>query len=421
MNKKRVGVALLGMGVVGGGVYKIIEAKREDILKRDGVEIDVVYVLDRNDGKLDALGVPKEKRAKDIDEIIRSKKVDIVAEFFGGVEPARTYLTEALKAGKSVVSANKEMLAKSFFDLEAARRIGGGGIYFEASCMGGVPIIRTLTDAMQANTVSEIKGIVNGTTNYILSRMSESGASFDECLKEAQILGYAEADPKNDVDGFDALFKTSILSSLAFSARVPCDRILREGIRNVSPEDIALAKELGYAIKLLAIAKNGEHIEARVQPTLIPLSNPLARVDGVFNAALITGDNVGDIMLFGRGAGAFPTGSAIVSDIVFAARCEEPREYAFMCEKEDGSKFSDDFVSGYFLRIKLASQGDGADRIIAALKKQGIKADKILKKNDGTLAIVTLPARKSKLAAALNVIAQLGEVKSVESAIAAEE
>ena len=241
-------------------------------------------------------------------------------ESFGGIEPAKSFLVQCLLAGKSIVTANKEMFSQYWHELESAAKKGKAGVYFEASCVGGVPVIRTLTESMQGNNIKCIMGIVNVTTNYILSKMADEGLEYETVLKEAQKLGYAEANPTADVDGYDSMYKLSILSSLAFHTKVPIDKIYREGISNISKLDIEYGKKFGYTLKLLAIGKkeNGK-IEARVHPAFIPSDHPLAAVKESFNAVHIVGDNVGDIMLYGRGAGDLPTGSAIVSDIVFAS------------------------------------------------------------------------------------------------------
>ena len=217
---KKIGVALLGLGVVGGGTYKILTSQREFIKRNDGIDIEIKCVLEKNLERCNELGVDPSIVSTDIERVISDPEISVVAEFFGGIEPAKTFLVKALEAGKSIVTANKEMFSKSWPELEAAAERGGGGLYFEASCAGGIPIIRTLTDGMQANRVTSLKGIVNGTTNYILSRMSDEGVDYASCLKDAQALGYAEADPTADVEGFDAMYKNSILSSLAYKKRV---------------------------------------------------------------------------------------------------------------------------------------------------------------------------------------------------------
>ena len=330
---KKVGVALLGLGVVGGGTYRILTAQREYIRQNDGIDIEIKCVLEKNLERCKELGVDLSIVSTDIDRVVNDPEISVV------IEPAKTFLVKALEAGKSIVTANKEMFSKNWPELEAAAERGGGGLYFEASCAGGIPIIRTLTDGMQANRVTSLKGIVNGTTNYILSRMSDEGVDYAACLKDAQALGYAEADPTADVEGFDAMYKNSILSSLAYKKRVPVDRIYREGISGIAVEDINYGKELGYTLKLLAVSKNRDgKIEARVHPAFLPSGHPLSSVSGSFNAVYVHGDSVDDIMLYGRGAGALPTGSAIVSDIVFAAGKEAHRRFPW----ELGTEVNDD-------------------------------------------------------------------------------
>ena len=321
---KKIGIALMGLGTVGGGTYRILTANKDYIRKVQGVDLEIMHILERDMTKVEELGVDPAIVSTDVANIVNNKDIKIVAEFFGGIEPARSFLIAVLKAGKSVVTANKELVAKHWSDLEAAAKEGGAGLYFEASCMGGVPVIRTLTEGMQGNHVQSIMGIFNGTTNYILTKMADEGLEYADVLKEAQRLGYAEANPSADVDGFDSMYKLSILSSLCFHKRVPIDKIYREGISKISKQDIEFGKQFGFTLKLLAIGKlvDGK-IEARVHPAFVPDGHPLAGVKGSFNACFIVGDNVGDIMLYGRGAGDLPTGSAIVSDIVYCAKQTE--------------------------------------------------------------------------------------------------
>lgn len=420
---KRVGVALLGLGVVGGGTYVILRDKREMIKSNDGVDIEIKAVLDRNAARIKELGIDKSIVANDIDEIVNNPEIDIVAEFFGGVEPARTFLLKALYAGKSVVTANKEMFSKCWQELEKAAEEGGGGLYFEASCVGGVPVIRTLTDSMQANRITSLKGIVNGTTNYILSRMSDEGVGYADCLKEAQRLGYAEANPTADVDGFDAVYKNSILSSLAYRRRVPVERILREGISDIDVKDIAYGKELGYTLKLLAISKyKDSKIEARVHPAFLPDTHPLAFVKGPFNALFISGDSVDDIMLYGRGAGALPTGSAIVSDIVFCAGKDNHRHFPFeIFSDADNTVFAEDFTSMYYIRFAVKS-GDGTlGKVAGVLNKNKIAVKSVLQKQDDTLIFITHEVKESVMRKALCEAEQLSGVEKVSALIRVEE
>ena len=415
---KKIGVALLGLGVVGGGTYEILTTKREYIKANDGVDIEVKAVLERNLDRCKELGIDEAIIAKDIDEILSNPDIHVVAEFFGGVEPARTFLIKALEAGKSIVTANKEMFSKSWVDLERAGATRGAGLYFEASCVGGVPIIRTLTDAMQGNHITSLKGIVNGTTNYILSRMSDEGVDYATCLKSAQELGYAEANPTADVDGFDSMYKNSILSSLAYKKRVPISKIYREGISNISVKDIAIGKELGYTLKLLAISKNdGVMTEARVHPAFLPTEHPLSGVKGSFNAVFVHGDNVDDVMLYGRGAGSLPTGSAIVSDIVFASKQDTHRRFYWEQNEEvDHSTFATDFSTEYYVRVETSDLASASQKVVSAFAKAGVEVVKTLTKDDD-LIIITSTAKESVVQGVLALVSDLASVIKVGALI----
>ena len=414
---KQVKVALLGLGVVGSGTYRILQNKKEYIASNDKVEIEVVKVLEKNQDRLKELKIPKSVVAKTIDEIIEDKEIQIVAEFFGGIEPAKTFLIKCLKSGKSIVTANKEMLAKSWPELEKAAREGNAG----------VPVIRALTESMQGNNIISLKGIVNGTTNYILSRMIKEKVDYATCLKDAQKLGYAEANPSADVDGFDAMYKNSILSSLAYKKRVPIDMIYREGISNISLEDMEAGTDMGYTLKLLAISKciDGK-IEARVHPAFISSEHPLAQVQGSFNALFMHGDNVDDVMLYGRGAGSFPTGSAIVSDIVYAASVTEHRRYAWEEDLDiNKNDFEHNFISKYYVRI-LVDDNEGILSAIAAVfsrNKISIKSlvQKDSKKKSVPIVFITHETREESMKNALDEISQLVGVESVAAVIRVED
>ena len=409
---KKIGVALLGLGVVGGGTYEILTTKREYIKANDGIDIEVKAVLERNLDRVKELGIDLSLVAKSIDEIVTNPDIQVVAEFFGGVEPARTFLMKALENGKSVVTANKEMFSKSWQDLEKAGKKSGAGLYFEASCVGGVPIIRTLTDAMQGNKMTSLKGIVNGTTNYILSRMSDEGVDYDTCLKSAQELGYAEANPTADVDGFDSMYKNSILSSLAYKKRVPISKIYREGISSVNVLDLEIGKELGYTMKLLAISKDdGKMTESRVHPAFLPAEHPLSGVKGSFNAVFINGDNVDDVMLYGRGAGSLPTGSAIVSDIVFAGKNTTHRRFAFEEIEGDDSNFATDFVTEYYVRFVASNPQEALSKITALFSENGVSIVKALTK-DNNVVVITNASKESKIQ---NLVGHIKMFDSVDS------
>ncbi|MBQ8309327.1 MAG: homoserine dehydrogenase [Clostridia bacterium] len=372
---KKVGVAILGLGVVGGGTYQTLTKHREYYLKTQNVDITVEAVLVRNKEKAVAQGVPAEILTDNIAEVIANPAVDIVVETIGGVDAAKDYVLAALREGKAVVTANKELVCKYSHELERVAKRTGCGIYYEASCVGGVPIIRTLLDGVQANRVQEMMGIINGTTNYILTKMSQEGADYADALKDAQKLGYAEADPTNDVEGFDALYKLSILSSLAFHTKVPYTKIYREGISKIDSKDIAYGKSLGYTLKLLAIGKNTEKgIEVRVHPTFVPNAHPLASVNDSFNAVYLKGDAVGDIMLYGRGAGAFPTASAVVSDVIYAATHAEVKYSTFKntATADSSVKFVSDFESAYYVRLAVDDEAGVLAKMSGIFGKYGI-------------------------------------------------
>ena len=349
---KKLGIAILGYGVVGSGTYKILKERKDAFSSRYGVDAEVLYVMEKFQERAIKDGVPKQILTQDIQKIVQDPAVTTVVDCIGGIEPVKSYLSAALEAGKNVVTANKELLSKHFAELEIIAKAHNAGLYFEASCGGGIPVIRTLNEAMQANEILELKGIVNGTTNFILTKMAAEGADYAAVLKEAQALGYAEANPSADVDGFDAAYKLSILGTLAFGLPIPVEAVYREGIGKVTLADIRFGQEFGYTLKLLAIGKRrGAKIEARVHPVFIPDSHPMAAVAGSFNAVYIVGDNVGEIMLYGRGAGSLPTGSAVVSDIIFSAKQNTAPRFEAVLQKRDSSKFIKNFESEYYLRV----------------------------------------------------------------------
>ncbi len=382
--KKRVGVAILGLGVVGGGTYKTLVDHRQFYLETQNVDVVVESVLDKNLARLKELGVPDECIAGSIAEVVTNPAIDIVVETIGGVGIAKEFVTMALKEGKTVVTANKEMISKCSHELERIARRNSCGLYYEASCVGGVPIIRTLLDGVQANHVLEMKGIVNGTTNYILTKMAQDGKDYQAALKEAQTLGYAEFDPTNDVEGFDAVYKLSILSSMAFHTKVPYTKIYREGITAVQAEDIATGKEFGYALKLLAIGKNTDKgIEVRVHPTFIPENHPLASVNDAYNAVYLRGDALDDIMLYGKGAGAFPTASAVVSDVLYAATHAEIKYSTFKntANADSDVKFVADFSSAYYIRLSVEDAPGVLAKISGFFGKSGVSIVEIAQKS----------------------------------------
>ena len=321
MSKNYISVGLLGFGTVGSHVYRILTEEAGLIEQRVGARLSVDKVAVANPGKKRSVKIPSGVLAANPMAVVRDPKIQLVVEAIGGVSPARELILAAISEGKHVVTANKEVLAKHGPEIFKAAARRGVNVLFEACVGGGVPILHALRVSLAANKIHEIFGIVNGTTNYILSRMTDENLEFKAALAEAQKLGYAEANPKADVDGYDAAYKAALLAQVGFGAQVAVNDIDFEGIRSVSVEDIRYAEELGYRIKLLAILRSQDgSLQVRVHPTFIPAAHPLASIHGAFNAFYVRGHAVGDVMLTGQGAGGYPTASAVVSDVIEIAR-----------------------------------------------------------------------------------------------------
>ena len=426
---KKVGVAILGLGVVGGGTYQTLIEHHDFYLRTQQVDLSVEKVLDLNLERLKALGVPQDAIAKNIEEVLADPNVDIVVETIGGIGVAKTFVTAALRAAKTVVTSNKELICKFSHELEKIAKHNHCGLYYEASCVGGVPIIRTLLDGVQANHIQSMMGIVNGTTNYILTKMTYEGADYAEVLKEAQKLGYAEANPTADVDGYDSMYKLSILSSMAFHTKIPYTKIFREGISTINVKDIAYGREFGYTLKLLAIGKNSDKgSEVRVHPTFIPSNHPLASVNDSFNAVYLTGDAVDDVMLYGRGAGALPTASAVVSDVIYAATHTDIKYSTFKnnATAENNVKFVSDFESAYYIRLSVEDKAGVLAKVTGIFGKCGISIVQITQKNaeaeDGDRVPLVVITHKTKENAAKNAASKINAsgIGTVEAVIRVE-
>ncbi len=354
---KKIKMAILGLGNVGLGVWNILHTNKNEIMKRSGYDIEVSKILVRDKTKDRGIVFPNGLITNDIEEILNDKDIKIVVELIGGSCEAKDYMIRAMKAKKHVVTANKFVLANWGEELFATAEKEEIRFYYEASVAGGIPIIREINESLTANKIQQITGIVNGTTNYILSKMTLEGMSFETALKEAQEKGYAEADPTADVEGYDVVYKLAIMSSLAFGTKVHPDNIYREGINNVTSIDIDYAKKFGYVIKLLAIGKEEDgKLELRVHPTLVPATHPIANVNDSFNAIFIKGNAVGDLMLYGRGAGSLPTGSAVVGDIISILRNNEnlgnfKPSKNYLGYKE--IKNADDNESEFYIRLNV--------------------------------------------------------------------
>ncbi|HEX3813635.1 MAG TPA: homoserine dehydrogenase [Mycobacteriales bacterium] len=317
---KRIGVAVLGCGSVGSQVVRLLGEQAADLEARVGAPLDLIGVAVRRPQR--HRDIPAHLLTTDAESLVTRDDVDIVVEVIGGIEPTRSFLLAAMKAGKSVVTANKALLAEDGAMMHAVARETGADLYFEAAVAGAIPLVRPLQESLVGDRVTAVLGIVNGTTNYVLSRMDETGASFGEALEEATALGYAEADPTSDIDGFDAAAKAAILAGLAFHTRVTAADVYREGISGVSAADIASAKSMGCVVKLLAICERSadDSVGVRVHPAMIPRTHPLAGVGGAFNAVFVRGEAAGELMFYGQGAGGAPTASAVLGDLVAVAR-----------------------------------------------------------------------------------------------------
>ncbi|MCD8200957.1 MAG: homoserine dehydrogenase [Clostridia bacterium] len=407
---RKVGVAILGLGVVGGGTYKVLTEHREFYKSTQKVDISVECVLEPRKERLLELGIDENIICSSIAEVCSNPDVEIVVEVMGGVEPAKEYVLAALRNGKSVVTSNKELYCKYGYELEETAKKHNCGIFYEATCVGGVPVIRTLLDNLQGNEISSLMGIINGTTNYILTKMTSDGMSYDDALAEAQALGYAEKNPEADVEGFDAVYKLSILSSLAFHTKIPYEKIYREGIKDVCPIDIQYGRQLGYVMKLLAIAKNtSSGVEVRVHPTFISGSHPLAAVGDNFNAVYITGDSIGDTMLYGLGAGEFPTASAVVGDIIYCATHDNYNYSPFSNTQVAGAvRISDNFRSSYYIRVEAEDRSGVLSKIASAFSRQSISVARVVQddvsKGSVPMILVTHPTNENSVRKAVEEI-----------------
>lgn len=429
MEQEQINVGILGYGIVGSGTYRILCGNAESIAQRAGGPVTVTRVADIDWEREREVMPPQALRSTEATDVINDPNVHIVVETIGGVAPAREYVLEAIRSGKGVVTSNKELMAKHGSEILDAAEEVPVDVEFEGSAGGGIPIIRSLKEGLEGNTIHEVVGILNGTTNYILTRMTEGSESFDDALSEAQKLGYAEADPWADVEGDDAAYKIAILAAIAFGKRINIADVPREGITKISPADIRHASEMGYVIKLLAIAKNaGGQIEVRVHPALVPKSHPLAAVSDVFNAVLVRGDAVGDVMLYGRGAGSLPTGSAVVGDIISIAR--NIRNGAMgrvvcTCQGHATMKPMGDVETRKYVRMAVRDQPGVMGKIATIFGEEKVSINSVIqKRSEGTVAEIvweTHLVAESAFQAALRRISDLDVVVATSSVIRVQE
>jgi homoserine dehydrogenase len=431
VNEERpIYIGIIGFGNVGSGTYQTLIDNQESIDRKVGRPIRVRRIadVDWDRPRPVSVEVPPEARTEDARAVTDDPEIAIVVESIGGTGPSLDFVLRALRSGKNVVTSNKELIArhgKELFDAAAER---GLDLMFEGSVGGGIPILRPLKSCLAANRISRIMGIVNGTTNFILTQMAQEGAEFEGALKEAQRLRYAEPDPTNDVEGFDAAFKLAILGSIAFETRVPVEDIYREGITKVGARDMEYARQLGYTVKLLAIGAEADGaLEMRVHPTLLPATHPLAAVTGPFNAIFVRGSSVGEVMFYGQGAGTMPTGSAMVGDIIDVARnirSGSTGRVACTCFEDKPVKPMEQVTTRHYLRIQVADRPGVLAAIAKVFGEEGVSLASVLQMDASgeTAEIVWLthPAQEGQMRRSLARIEKLEEVDEISSWIRAE-
>lgn len=425
MEGKTIYAALLGLGTVGGGVYKVLKSQEPEMENKLGAKVKLKKILVRN----------LQKAAQKVDdpgiltnswkEIVEDPQIKIVIEVMGGMEPARTYILEALRAGKQVVTANKDLIASQGRILMDTAGEHECDFLFEAAVAGGIPIIRPLKQCLAGNHIREVMGIFNGTTNFILTRMSRDGMEFADALAMAQKLGYAESDPTADVEGLDAARKVAILASVAFNSRVTFEDVYTEGITKITATDIRYAREMGCEIKLLGVARNTqEGIEARVHPMLIDSSHPLASVNDSYNAVFVKGDAVQDAMFYGRGAGELPTASAVVGDVFDAARdiqAECCGRIGCTCYKDLPVKQMEDIENKYFIRFQVEDRFGVMGSIASVFGNNCVSLSQVIQKQStgkiAEIVVITESVRERHLRDALAVFGGMSIVKEISSVI----
>ncbi|HUT75705.1 MAG TPA: homoserine dehydrogenase [Armatimonadota bacterium] len=377
-------IGILGFGNVGAGAYQVLAENADAIALKVGSRLEVTGVADVDWQRPRPVEVPADKRTTDARALISDPAIDIIVETIGGTEPARDFVLSALRAGKCVVTSNKELIAKHGREILEQADARGLDIYFEGAVGGGIPIIQPLKQALAANRIYSIIGIVNGTTNYILTRMADGDQDFAHALAEAQQRGYAEPDPTDDIEGNDAAYKLAILASIAFNSRAALDHIYREGISRIAPADMLYARELGYVVKLLAIGRDrGDALELRVHPAFLPQTHPLAAVSDVFNAVFVEGSAVGRLMFYGRGAGARPTGSAVVGDIIDIARNLNrgaTGRVSCTCFEERPLRPMDEVVTKHYVRMTVADRPGVLAKIATVFGEERVSLASVVQK-----------------------------------------
>ncbi|HDX9704890.1 homoserine dehydrogenase [Bacillus thuringiensis] len=395
---KEIQVGLLGLGTVGSGVVRIITDHQERLIHQVGCPVKVTKVLVQNIEKEREVEVPSTLLTQDANEILDNPNIDVVIEVMGGIDDAKLYILQALKSGKHVVTANKDLMALHGAELLATAKDNKTDLFYEASVAGGIPILRSIVEGLSSDLITKVMGIVNGTTNFILTKMSDEGRAYNDVLKEAQQLGFAEADPTSDVEGLDAARKMTILATLGFSTNVELGDVKVKGITSITEEDIEYSKSLGYTIKLIGLAKrDGEKLEVTVEPTLLPNTHPLAAVQNEYNAVYVYGEAVGETMFYGPGAGSLPTATAVVSDLVAVMqniRLGVTGNSAVVPQYQKVLKEPDEIVVKKFLRLHVKDEIGVFAKITSLFSERGVSFEKIIQmpleeKGKAEIVIVT--------------------------------
>ncbi|MBR9649198.1 homoserine dehydrogenase [Clostridium tyrobutyricum] len=429
---KKVRIALLGLGNVGIGVCIILYSNRKEIMKRSGYEVEIAKILVRDKNKDRDVYIPDGVLTTDFNDILNDDSIKVVVEVMGGIQTSKDYILKCMDKKKHIVTANKMLLATNGDELFQKAESNGVMLQYEASVAGGIPIINGIEESLTANKIKELYGIVNGTTNYILTKMQLDKMDFDTALKQAQEKGYAEADPTSDIEGFDAQYKLAILSSLAFGTKINIDNVYREGITKISSIDIKYAKKFNMVVKMLAIAKDHfGRLELRVHPTMIPNDHPLANVYDSFNAIFIKGNAVGDLMFYGRGAGSLPTGSAVVSDIIAILRKNVDSQSSLPALKNNlWDRKIDDIGKSkgkFYIRITVEDQSGALGKITTIFGKYSISIRSVIQKGEKNskggvnIVLITHNTCKEKIDCAVKEINNLESVIAINNIIRIED
>jgi homoserine dehydrogenase len=419
-------IGMLGCGTVGGGVATILAREADDITARAGARLELTRIAVRDAGRDRGLGLPREVFTTDALAVVEAEDVDIIVEVMGGRSPASSLIRRALELGKPVVTANKELVAHEGPELYAAARAAGVDLSYEAAVAGAIPIIKPMKESLAGDRVRRVVGILNGTTNYILTRMTEEGADYAEVLAEAQALGYAEADPTADVGGHDAAAKCAILASLAFDTAVHADDVFTQGIETVNATDIRVADRLGYVIKLLGIASEVDgRVGVRVHPTFLPKEHPLASVRGSFNAVYVEAVAAGELMFYGRGAGAEPTGSAVVGDVIDVARnlLQTARGPFESQHRPKDLRSIDELRTQYYVLLDVEDAPGVLAAVATTFGDHGVSIAQVWQegaKDSAQLVLITHRAREDALRATVAALADLPSIRSVASVLRVE-